>query len=239
MSINHPKINRVRDRLEHIFKSGLKGVFVFGSYARDDFKPGLSDFNFLIVFDVCGKAELSKLAAIQKKSGRKITLLGITEKWLKSSLDTFPVEILDFKLHHKLLFGHNMIEDLKISPEYLRIQCERELKSKLNLLRQVFISCGLNERRLSAFLRDHLPALAAVFQALLYLKGIPIPSSRVDLYRETGKVCQLPQTLTDSLTQISKTGRLTSGRNPEEQYFGLIDGLEFLSDQVDKLEISD
>ncbi|MBC8279001.1 MAG: nucleotidyltransferase domain-containing protein [FCB group bacterium] len=230
------RIEKIKELSLHALPQDIAGMFIFGSYARDDSKPGHSDLNILIVLDNCGEKELIRLSALQKKAGRNFSILAMTEKFLKSSLDTFPVEILDFKLFHKLIHGNDVFAELEISPEFLRIQCERELKGKLNLLRQVFISSGFNERQLISFLKDHLPAIAAVFQGILYLKGIQIPAARIELIKKTGEIYTVQAKLTESLVQIAGTGKLSLSHNISNTYFSLIDGLENLADQIDQME---
>ena len=64
----------------------------------------------------------------------------MTPEYIRTSLDVFPVEFLNFKLIHATVFGEDIFESLEINRMDLRRQCERELKVKLVSLRQGYIS---------------------------------------------------------------------------------------------------
>jgi hypothetical protein len=61
---------------------------------------------------------------------------------------------------------------LNSAPEFLRLQCEREIKGKLLLLREAFIETEGKGKALKRLIKDALPALIAIFKALCSLKKI-------------------------------------------------------------------
>ena len=60
----------------------------------------------------------------------------MSEEEAHNSADSFPIEFRDMKDHRKLLFGVDVIADVKVDPKYHRVQVEHELRAKLFRLRQ-------------------------------------------------------------------------------------------------------
>jgi len=52
-----------------------------------------------------------------------------------SSDDVFPIEYLDMKDGHKLLYGRDFLSEINVSDANLRHECEFDLRSKLLKLR--------------------------------------------------------------------------------------------------------
>ena len=67
------------------------------------------------------------------------TPLFLTKKYVSTSLDVYPIEYLNFQRNHILVYGMDILKDLEFNPDYVRLQCEREIKGKLLLLREAFI----------------------------------------------------------------------------------------------------
>ena len=79
----------------------------------------------------------------------------------------FPIEYLNFRNNHVLVFGKEILKDLEFSSEFLRLQCEREIKGKLLLLREAFLETSGKGRALKGLILQALPSLMAIFEALL------------------------------------------------------------------------
>jgi len=64
----------------------------------------------------------------------------LTKADIDSSLDTFPIEFLNIKRNYTVVFGEDILEGLAFEKEFIRMQCERELKGKLLLLRAEYVN---------------------------------------------------------------------------------------------------
>ena len=60
----------------------------------------------------------------------------MSEEEVHNSADCFPIEFRDMKDHRKVLYGVDVIADVKIDAKYYRAQIEHELRAKLFRLRQ-------------------------------------------------------------------------------------------------------
>ena len=110
-----------------IFGDQVQAVVVYGSAARGDYIPGKSDINFLIVLSEAGLADLQKAIPIVENWRLRAAAvpLVVSERYIQESLDSFPVEFLTLKLHHRCLFGEDPLAEIEIEPKHIRLQLER------------------------------------------------------------------------------------------------------------------
>lgn len=237
-----PVPEKIKKKIHTVFKSEkaaiIKAVVVFGSSIRDDYNPGTSDINLLVITDKAESDSLRKIAFCQRQLGKKYSILYISSDFLLTSLDTYPLEILDFKLNHEIVIGDFDFNSLHISPHYLRIQLERELKGKVNLLRQAYINRCSDEKKLSQLVLQHFSAIAAIFQGMLYHSEKDIPSHRKDMLKLTAEVFNFSPALTAELLFISEKKRMNISSRFEPLFFELIDTLERLAIKIDKAELT-
>ena len=126
---------------------------------------------------------LAFLAPLGRKYGRKRVAapLVMTPEYITGSLDAFPVEFLDFKLIHKTVYGEDLFTELVIDKPHLRLQCERELKTKLIGLRQGYISSLGKKELLTTVLVRSFTGSMALFRAILSLLDKEPPVARIEV----------------------------------------------------------
>ena len=90
---------------------------------------------------------------------------------IKTSLDVFPIEFLNFKLIHSNVFGEDILNDIEIDRMDLRHQCERELKTKLIQLRQGYISSQGNRKTLTEGFVSSIAGYLPLFRGIIVLFG--------------------------------------------------------------------
>jgi len=93
------------------------------------------------------------------------------KNYIESSLDTFPIEFLNFKTSYRLITGEDVLKDLTFEKKFVRLQCERELKGKLLQLRENFLETEGKKKNIEALIRLSLPTFFSIFQAVLFLNG--------------------------------------------------------------------
>lgn len=174
-------LEKLTQELKAACGTNLKSVILYGSAAAGDHVEKRSDYNILVVADELGTNALkafSKTAKAWAKAGNPAPLLFTTDR-LNKSTDVFPIELLDIKECHKILFGEDPVSDLKISTANLRLQIEHELRGNLIQLRQQYLLaanakevCGLMIRSLSSFL--------VLFRAGLRLFADKIPHKKFE-----------------------------------------------------------
>jgi hypothetical protein len=111
--------------------------------------------------------------------------LFLTEEYITSSLDSFPVEFLNLRESHVLVFGKEVLGELSFDKKSIRLQCERELKGKLLLLREAYLDSEGKTRNLGQVSSASLTAFLALFRALLFLRDREIPQHNEELISMT------------------------------------------------------
>lgn len=158
----------------HKKEGNLEAVFVYGSVLTSDFNPKNSNINLLFVFKEVGPSVLKKSIKIVHwgKKHRIAIPLFITQKEMDSSTDVFPMEFLDIKENHILLWGKDVLSSLEISQGNLRLQVEQELRGKVLKLRQAYLEIGLEKDGAGNLILNTFSSFFPVFRNILRLKGV-------------------------------------------------------------------
>jgi predicted nucleotidyltransferase len=154
------------------FGGDLVSVILYGSGARGEYIPKKSDINFLIVLSEEGMNRLARAFKLVARWHKRMvaTPLFMSRSHLVSSLDSFPIEILNLKACYQLVYGEDVLKDLSITREHIRLQCERELKGKLIQLRKGFLESYGRKKAIERLILHSLPAFFSIFQSMVYLK---------------------------------------------------------------------
>jgi hypothetical protein len=167
------KIDDFVKRVREAAGSNLESVLLFGSAVSGDFHPGLSNLNLLCVLRDCSFAALQALAPVAKwwERQKQPAPLCMTRKELERSTDVFTIELLDMQQHHRVLFGEDVVQGLRISMHVHRVQVEYELREKLILLRQQVLLASGNNSRLWDLLLRSVPSFGTLFRHALIALG--------------------------------------------------------------------
>jgi hypothetical protein len=207
-TVNDPKeiFPEIVGDYQSLYAGELISVILYGSAAGKDFLPGKSDLNFMIVLSEKGMEHLDRaFSVITKWRKRDVAIpLFLTEKYIDTSMDVFPIEYLNFRSHYIVAFGKDVLEGLRFDRRFIRLQCEREIKGKLLLLREAFIESLGKARSLKEVIRQSLPALVACFSALLYLKEMEVPTQKREVLRRTSEVFHLDAQVFEQLLGIKE-----------------------------------
>jgi hypothetical protein len=126
-------------KLEHAFHDRLVSVVLYGSAAGNgEHHAKFSDLNVLCVLKEITPRELGQAEPILKwwREHNHPAPTLMTEEEVHNSSDCFPIEFRDMKDRRKVLYGPDLIADVKIYGGFYRAQIEHELRAKLYRLRQ-------------------------------------------------------------------------------------------------------
>jgi hypothetical protein len=169
---------------QNAFDRDLVSLILYGSAAAGHYVPGKSDVNFLIILTEAGLDDLERgIDTVGKWRKKRVACVFMTQAYITSSVDVYPVEFLTMKLNHRLLFGADILAELTLLPHDLRLQLERELKGKMFHLRQGWLECEGKEKGLRQLIKLSLGAFVPLFKALLFLRGYEIPAGRRDVIK--------------------------------------------------------
>ena len=225
------------DDMKTAFGDGLVSVMLFGSGARGEYIPKKSDLNFLVVVKDNSPSELvAYRKCLPKWRKRNVaTPLFLTEEYIRSSLDTYPVEFLEMKAAYKVIHGEDLLADLQFERADLRTQVERELKGKLLHLRQEFLESRGKVETLTMLVSSSLSAFAPVFRALLYISGEEQVVKRADLLQQICTKFSLDSDLFNRLLKISRGEKKIPASEMNNLFDLYVEEIDKLARNVDTL----
>jgi predicted nucleotidyltransferase len=168
-------------QLEKACPEGLRSVILYGSAAAGDHAGKRSDYNVLVVADRLDLAVLKALqapAAAWEKAGNPSPLLFTIDR-LKQAADVFPIELLDIRDCHEVLWGEDVIPDLDIRTDALRLQLEHELRSKLISLRQQYLLTQGKPKRVAGLMTESVSTFLVLFRGALRLFERDVPAKKL------------------------------------------------------------
>jgi len=180
-----------------VFGNELVALIIYGSAAGGSYIRGKSDINLLVVTTAAGMDNFTDVLATVKawrKRGVAVPLL-MTVSFIESSLDSYPVEYLNMKSSHILIYGADVLSGLEFKPADLRLQIERELRGKLLLLRQGFLETEGKVRQIRQLISNSLTAFISIFNALIYYKQGAAPHDRRETIKEIGRLFTIDPTV--------------------------------------------
>lgn len=163
-----------------LIKNDLCSIILYGGVAKAEYDD-TSDINLMIVLKTINIDLLDKINPRIQKGILKFTLAPfiITEQDLVSSFNLFPIKFLDIKQNHIIIWGKDVLTPIAISEEFLKRNCQRELKNlALRLTSIYFHNYGFIEN-LGFRMKKIFPSFLISINALLYLKtGKSYPSKQ-------------------------------------------------------------
>jgi hypothetical protein len=217
----------------------LLSITVVGSGLTEDFKPGQSDINTVLVL---GRQTLDSLNAVARlakpMSRKKISApLLMTSSYIERSRDVFGVEFLDLQLTHQTILGDDPFASLTFDKKDVRLQCERELKAMLIRLRQGFIAAAANKKLIRDILISTAKGMAPLLRAMMWLKDIDRAIGMEPTFSRAASEFSINM---ESLINAGKWQHQKiqlSKTEMENTFESIYSTVEQLADTVDKLEV--
>lgn len=227
----------VIDDYKGLFGEDLLSIILYGSAVGKDYQPGKSDINFMIVLSDKGIDQLDRAFKINEKwSKRKVSVpLFLSRQYIETSRDVFPIEYLNFQRKYILVYGDDILKQLSFDPKDIRLQCEREVKGKLLLLREAFLESSGKKRNLKAVISQSIKSFLAIFYALLFLREKEIPEDNRKIIRSTCEEFKLDEDLFEKLIGIKEQKLKPDEMELKETYKNYMKEIRKLSKIVDEL----
>ncbi len=219
--------------------SNVHSFHIVGSAVMPDFNEKLSDINSVAVLHNMDLKFISFLAPLGRKHGKKriAAPLVMTPEYIHRSLDVFPIEFLDFRLIHRTIYGIDILKDLQIDRPHLRLQCEREIKTKLINVRQGYISSLGKKEHLGAVLVRSITSSMAFFRAVITLLGKEPPIPRADTVSEFGAATKIETGIFTELLALKAGAIKPSERELRTMFERYYNALELTEKIVDGLHV--
>jgi len=210
-----------------------RSILLYGSAARDDYRSKRSDINILVVVERMDVAILKKIRYPATR-GRlsRIAPFFITEENLRSSADVFPVKFLSMQESYHVLWGHDVLGDLEIGREYLRLRCEQEIKNLLMRLRRHFIMGG--GRKLREMMSNRIVGFLENLRVVLSLTQKSLPP-REEVVNAAAEKFELDAEILQNVIALRKKDISISKKKTEQlndKFMGIVDKVAQITDQM-------
>lgn len=230
------------DDLRHTHGENLASVILYGSAATGDFVAQTSDYNILIALHKITPKDLRNTQAPMREWRRMGHPLPVyfTVSELKNAADVFPIEFHQMEIARKVLYGQDVLSDLKISDDFLRHQTEYELRSKLLQLRRLYIPASVSAEKLSNLMAESLTSFVAIFRAVLILKGVKSPVTKNEIVQSVAKNLQIDEKPFEKILSIRENSASnTLNESEANQLFAdYLEQIENVIDAVDNIRKS-
>jgi len=161
-------------------KDNLASVILYGSAATGEFIKWQSDYNVLVALNRITPEDLRLAQAPMRewqRMGHPVPVY-FTVSELQNAADVFPIEFHQMQSARIVLYGEDVLANLKVNDDYLRLQTEYELRSKLIRLRRLYIPASNSIEQLSDLMMRSLTSFATLFRAVLLLEGTKVPAKK-------------------------------------------------------------
>lgn len=231
------KVKPYLERMIGIQGENLVSAAVYGSAVGVDYLEKSSDINLLLV---CREIDLPVLKKSLRPVGKGFrdripAPLFLTRRHLESSADVFPVEFLEMRDRHRVLYGPDLISGLKIDLKHLRHQCEEQVKGKLILIRQAYLETARNKGGIDRLLKRSLASLMPVFRQLPRLKGKEPAADKEEVLKALSREYGLEAEVFLAIWRDRRDDEKIDGEDAEIYLERYLLQLEKLAEAVDKL----
>lgn len=228
-------LEKLTEELKTACGSNLKSVILYGSAAAGDHTGKRSDYNVLVVTEELSGSALksfSKTAKAWSKAGNPAPLLFTMER-LDKSTDVFPVELLDIRECHKILFGDDGVSELDINTGNLRLQIEHELRGNLIRLRQQYLLCTGNAKEICDLMVRSLSSFLVLFRASLRLFGDEVPQKKFQALEQLNETIPVPLDVFRKVQQLKDGSLKPKAVDIDSLFENYIKTVESVTDAVD------
>lgn len=166
-------LNRLRTEAQAVLGENLVSLVIFGEAASERGKALDGDVEAMIVLRTIDLVALNQARRVVLEARREIELLPmvLTPSDLERSTDVFPVKFQTMKWRHLLLCGEDLLHDLTIDREHLRLRAEQEIRNLLLRLRRLYIERSHRGELLERTLERGVESLLRNLAVLLYLRS--------------------------------------------------------------------
>lgn len=223
------------EKLKRIYASDLVSAILYGSAASGEFSEKHSNINLLIVLKDTGLVALSKTSCLLRSHRyRVINPIFFTEAYINTSTDTFPIEFLDMKENYAVLYGKDVLGDLRVDMRNLRFQCEQELKSKLIMIKRRYLLTS-GQKELEQLLFRSFTSCIHILRNVLRLKGKVPPYIKCHVLSETEKELSVNTTILNEILWAKTKNMKLSPADVDALLIGFVKELEVIAGVVDAL----
>ncbi len=167
----------------------VRSIAVYGSATGPDFIPKRSNINLAVVVKMINQHMLQALFDTVKWGLKQMIVppLLLTEHYIRSSLDVFPIEFAEIKDTAVIVYGDDFFSQLEFDRQDMRLECESQLKGALLRTRQAYLEIGHARKGAERVLHASVTSLIPIMRAMLRLGGVEPPRAKIEVARAVGE----------------------------------------------------
>jgi hypothetical protein len=225
-------------RFERSLHDRLVSLILYGSGAGEDHHAKFSDLNVLVVLTEITTRELTECEPILgwwREHGHPAPTI-MSEEEVHNSADCFPIEFRDMKDRRKVLYGPDVVADVKVDGKFYRAQIEHELRAKLFRLRQQGARVLSDPPALMKLCLDSVSTFCTLGRHALIASGAHAKSEKRAIVHQLGQTLKMEVTPFETLLDVreDKPGVDT---DPGELFAAYLQCIQRMIEFVDRLEV--
>jgi hypothetical protein len=192
------------EQMLSVYGTSIHSLHIVGSAVIPDYDEKRSDINSVVVLHSMDLKFIQFLAPLGRTYGKKgiAAPLVMTPEYIQASLDAFPIEFHDFRLIHTTIYGPDILKELPIDRPHVRLQAEREIKTRQIGLRQGYLSSLGRKSDLTAVLIQSFTGCMALFRAIIFLLGKEPPIGRSEVVSTLGSLTGFDTSVFQKMLQL-------------------------------------
>ncbi len=221
-------------KLKQIYTEDLISVVLYGSAASGEFVDRHSNLNLLVVLKSADLENLKKATYLINKFSI-LSPLFLTQDYIASSTDIFPIEFLDMRENYLVLYGKDVLGGINIDIRNLRFQCEQELKVKLINLRQLYLKVNKDKTALRNLFFKSFNSILHILRNVLRLKNKTPAYKKEEILKQLALEFNIDMNIWGKILAAKAKKIKLNNKDAEQLFIDFIRELERIITVVDKL----
>lgn len=148
--------------------------------------------------------QMAPIAKFCRKNKLALPLI-INREFIRYSLDSYPLEFINIASDYiNVLEKEDLLKDLKYDLRDVRLQMEREFKSKWLHTRLAILENADNPKAVHAVIHRSLDALLPILKGLFFLNDrLPIPKAPEEIFRLSNEMTDFDISILKRVDEVS------------------------------------
>jgi predicted nucleotidyltransferase len=231
------ELKELVSRFERSLHDRLVSLILYGSAAGEDHHAKFSDLNVLVVLKEITTRELIECEPILgwwRETGHPAPTI-MSEEEVHNSADCFPIEFRDMKDRRKVLYGPDVIADVKVDGKFYRAQIEHELRAKLFRLRQQGARVLSDPASLLKLCLDSVSTFCVLGRHALVASGAHAKAEKRAIVHQLGHTLKMDVSPFETLLDVREDKPGVEG-DPGELFAAYLQCIQRMVEFVDRLE---
>jgi predicted nucleotidyltransferase len=230
------KLAELVRRLKSALGDNLKAAVLYGSAVTGEFLSRYSDLNILCVLEHSGYAEFERLHPVVRwwtAQGHPAPLVFTFEE-LNRSADVFAIELVDMKLHHRMLSGDDFFDQFEVPLRLHALQLERELRTNWIRLREAVLGAPPKRKAHLAIMMSSVSTFCTLFRHALWALDGKMPATKREAVEGVAALTGANPSAFQAILELREGKRRVYRIDIEETLRTYVELVEVVTSEVDR-----